>query len=426
MDVFDRVDHFWRYRPLLWLLVGLFLAFLLWAGASEIDQHVVATGRVVPSGNARTVQHLEGGIVEEILVKEGQTVQAGETLFLVANTMAKSRLRETELEVQSLEAAQYRLRAEIDGVDVIDFPDAIRSQHPELVIAETALFNANRQQFDETRKALQERLNQKTLALSALSARIGNLEKEQAITARQAQIKQKLFKSGAASEAQYLNAISAHRKLVTSLEQAKNEVPILRAERIELESQLEQAEQERHAKLSDELNQGKLDIRQLTERINAFEDEVARSAIVSPIDGILNELYINTVGGVIQPGAPIAEITPANEALVVEGQISTLDRGKVWPSLPVMTKITAYDYTIYGGIDGELTYISPDSFVDNQNIEHYKVRVSLANAHIPEEPDLAIQPGMTAEVSILTGKISVLHALFKPITNISARALRET
>ena len=128
----------------------------------------------------------------------------------------------------------------------------------------------------------------------------------------------------------------------------------------------------------------------------------------------------------IQAGAPIAEITPANEALVVEGQISTLDRGKVWPSLPVMTKITAYDYTIYGGIDGELTYISPDSFIDKQNVEHYKVRIRLANSHIPSAPDLAIRPGMTAEVSILTGKISVLHALFKPITNISARALRET
>ena len=426
MDVFDRMDQFWRYRPLLWLVVGVFLVFLAWAGFSQIDQHVVATGRVVPSGNARTVQHLEGGIVEEILVQEGQHVRTGETLFVVANTMAKSRLRETELERQSLEVAQYRLKAELDGAELINFPDTLKRQHPDLVAAETALFDANTQQFGETVKALRERLRQKTLALSALTARIGNLEKEQAITARQAQIKQKLYKSGATSEAQYLNAISAHRKLVTSLEQAQNEVPILRAERIELESKLAETENERHAKLSDEMNQGKLDIKQLTERINAFEDEVARSAIVSPIDGTLNELFINTVGGVIQAGAPIAEITPANEALVVEGQISTLDRGKVWPTLPVMTKITAYDYTIYGGIDGELTYISPDSFIDKQNVEHYKVRVSLSSANIADDPDLAIQPGMTAEVSILTGKISVLHALLKPITNISARALRET
>ncbi len=426
MDVFDRVDHFWRYRPLLWLVVGLFFVFLIWSATSEIDQHVVAVGRVVPSGNARIVQHLEGGIVEEILVEEGQPVRAGETLFLVANTMAKSRLRETELELQSRQVTEHRLEAEIAGVDTIDFPEQLIKNHPDLVASETALFNANRQQFEETLKSLQERLKQKTLSLQALSARVSNLEKEQAITARQAQIKQKLFKSGATSEAQYLNAISAHRKLVTSLEQAKNEIPILRAERIELESKIVETQQERHAKLSDEINQGKLDIRQLNERLSAFEDEVARSAIISPIDGTLNELFINTIGGVIQAGAPIAEITPANETLVVEGQISTLDRGKVWPSLPVMTKITAYDYTIYGGIDGELTYVSPDSFIDKQNNEHYKVRISLANSHIPEQPDLAIQPGMTAEVSILTGKISVLYALFKPITNISARALRET
>ena len=111
---------------------------------------------------------------------------------------------------------------------------------------------------------------------------------------------------------------------------------------------------------------------------------------------------------------------------MVEGQISTLDRGKVWPSLPVLTKISAYDYTLYGGITGELTYISPDSFVDKQNVEHFKVRVSLASDHIGTEETLAIRPGMTADVSILTGKISVLQALFKPITRIGERALRET
>jgi adhesin transport system membrane fusion protein len=425
MDVFAKLDDYWRYRPVLGAIGALFIVLLIWAAFSEVDQHVVALGRVVPSGNARTVQHLEGGIVEEILVKEGQRVKAGETLFLVANTMAKSRLQETRLEQQALTATRTRLEAELAEVNDVTFPEELAA-NPDLVRAETAQFKANRKQFDETIRGINERLRQKALALEALTARVDNLEKEQTITARQAHIKQKLFKSGAASEAQYLDAISAHRKLVTMLEQAKNEIPIIRAERTELESMLLETRQEHHAKLTEAINQAQTDLQQFNQRLSAYRDEVARSAIPSPIDGVLNKLYMNTIGGVIQAGAPIAEITPANEALVVEGQIRTLDRGKVWPSLPVMTKITAYDYTLYGGVEGELTYISPDSFVDKQNVEHFKVRVSLAADHIRDYPDKRLRPGMTAEVSILTGQISVLHALFKPITRIGERALRET
>lgn len=426
MNPLQDIDEFWHYRPILWAIVGLFLTFLAWASFAEIDQHVRAFGKIVPSGKARTVQHLEGGIVQEILVEEGQQVERGDTLFLVANTAAKSRLQELELELLSRRLAQLRLRAEIDREENVSFPPELEAEHPDLVRAEATLFLANQQQHREALRALEERLKQKSLTLSALDARVGNLEKEQAITARQAQLKQKLFQSGAASEAQYLEAFSVHRKLVTALEQARNEMPIVRAETIELKSLIEEKEQEYSASLSQRLNEVDLELKTLTQRASTFEDEVARSAIVSPITGTLNKLYIHTRGGVIHAGAPVAEITPANEALVVEGRINIADRGKLWPGLPVMTKITAYDYTIYGGIAGELTYISPDSFVDEQDREHYRVRVQLSNNHIEGHKDMILRPGMTTEVSILTGKKSVLGALLKPVNDISSNALRET
>ncbi|MEM7098440.1 MAG: HlyD family type I secretion periplasmic adaptor subunit [Pseudomonadota bacterium] len=426
MNALKQIDDFWNYRPLLWGVVLLFVSFFLWAAISQIDQHVVAAGRIVPAGNARTVQHLEGGIVQQILVREGQTVKRGETLFLVANTMAKSRLQELELELSARQVARIRIQTELDQQDAMNVPELYLSEHPDLVAGEQVLFKANRKQHLESMRALEERRRQKDLALDALVAKVDNLEKEQAISARQAQLKQKLFKSGATSEAQYLAAFSAHRKLVTTLEQARNEMPIVRAELQELDSRLSEKEQEHFAGLSETLSQTDLEIKTLSERAQALRDEVTRSAIVSPIAGTLNKLYIHTEGGVIQAGAPVAEITPAEEALVVEGQISIADRGKVWPGLSVMTKVSAYDFTIFGGIGGELTYISPDSFVDKQNIEHYKVRVELADSHILNYPDLPLRPGMTVEVSILTGKRSVLAALLKPVTDISARALRET
>ncbi|MEM9743351.1 MAG: HlyD family type I secretion periplasmic adaptor subunit [Pseudomonadota bacterium] len=426
IDDSQPADEFWRYRPLLWLVVLLFLSFLGWASLSEIDQHVTATGRVVPSGKARTVQHLEGGIVRRIRVTEGQRVRAGDVLYEVANTEVKSRLKEVQLEMVALEARKFRIDAELERAVAIEFPPRLKEEHAEIIRAERALFDANSQQFDESITGLRERLRQRRLALAALSARVDNLAEERALSKRQAAIKEELFAAGAVSEAQYLNAQAAFQKIVTTYDQARNEVPILRAEIIELESSLGEAEKERDARLIDSLQETELRSQTLTERFTALSDEVARSNIVSPIDGTLNTLFINTVGGVIRAGETVAEITPANEALVIEAQISTLDRGKVWPDLPTMTKITAFDFTIYGGVSGELTYISPDSFVDKQNNEHFRVRVSLSESYLSGDADLAIRPGMTAEVSILTGKRSVLAALLKPITQINARAFRET
>lgn len=426
MNPLQDIDEFWNYRPVLWGIVGLFLTFLVWASLAEIDQHVRAVGKIVPSGKARTVQHLEGGIVQEILVDEGQQVARGDTLFLVANTAAKGRLQELELELLSRRLARARLQAEFDRAPTLEFPPGWEVEHADLVQAERTLFSANQKQHTEALRALEERLKQKNLSLAALRAKVDNLDKEQAISARQAQLKQKLFQSGAASETQYLDAFSVHRKLVTALEQARNEIPIVRAETIELKSRIEEREQEYSADLSERMNEVDLQLKTLTQRASTSADEVARSAIVSPITGTLNKLYINTRGGVIHAGAPVAEITPANEALVVEGRIKIADRGKVWPGLSVMTKVTAYDYTIFGGIAGTLTYISPDSFVDDNEIEHYRVRVQLAANHIDGEEQLILRPGMTTEVSILTGKKTVLGALLKPVHDIGARALRET
>ncbi len=423
-NAFEIADDFWNYRPVLLVLVAFILAFLVWAGISKIDQHVTATGRIIPSGNARIVQHLEGGIVEEILVKEGQRVNVGETLFLVANTRAKTQLKESAIEKLALVARKLRLEAELDERDSLELPYTLVSDNPDLARSEMALFEANRQQFVETIRGIDERLNQKAFEQQALRAEIQNINEELEVSNRQLAIRKKLYDAGAISESLYLNNKSQVRKLITQLESAKNKLPILDAERTELISLLEETRQKHQGEVGEKLNETKLSIETLAERIAALEDQVTRSSINSPIDGTVNKLHIHTIGGVSQPGAPLAEIIPANETLVVEGRIDTTDRGKVWPELPAVTKVSAYDYTIYGGIDGELIYISPDSFIDKQNREHYKVRVALTSDRLGEEQ--VVRPGMTAEVSILTGQISILRALLKPLMNIRSQALRET
>lgn len=423
-STFELVDDFWNYRPVLIALIALLLMFMLWAGFSDIDQHVTATGRIIPSGNARIVQHLEGGIVETILVKEGQAVEAGETLFLVANTRAKTQLKEGAIEQLSLRARKLRLEAELNGMETLELPADFVSNNSNLARSEMALFEANRQHFLETIKGIDERKNQKEFERTALLAQIKNIKQELEVSDRQLAIRKKLLDAGAISETLYLNNKSQSRKLITQLESAKNKVPILEAEKTELASLLEETQQKHQSEVGEQLKAAQLKIETLAERVSALQDQVLRSSINSPIDGTVNKLHIHTVGGVSQPGAPLAEIIPANETLVVEGQIATTDRGKVWPELPAVTKISAYDYTIYGGIDGELIYISPDSFVDKQNRELYKVRVALESDRLSN--DHLVRPGMTAEVSILTGQISILRALLKPLINIRSQALRDS
>lgn len=423
-NAFEIADDFWNYRPVLLALVTLLVAFLLWSGFSEIDQHVTASGRIIPSGNARIVQHLEGGIVETILVKEGQKVTAGETLFLVANTRAKTQLKEAAIEAQALKARKLRIEAEQNGAEQLELPASFVAENSDLARREMSLFDANRQSFLETVKGIEERQNQKAFELDALQAEVLNIRQELDVTKRQLAIRKKLLDAGAISESLYLTNKSQSRKLITQLESAKNRVPIIEAEKTELVSLLEEVKQKHHAEMAEQLNAARFQIETLNERIAALQDQVTRSSINSPIDGTVNKLHIHTVGGVSQPGAPLAEIIPMNETLVVEGQIATTDRGKVWPELPALTKISAYDYTIYGGIDGELIYISPDSFVDKQNREHFKVRVALNSDRLGD--DQLVRPGMTAEVSILTGQISILRALLKPLINIRSQALRET
>ncbi|MFK7733462.1 MAG: HlyD family type I secretion periplasmic adaptor subunit [Pseudomonadales bacterium] len=423
-NVFEVADDFWNYRPVLIALACLLLVFFLWSALSEIDQHVTASGRIIPAGNARIVQHLEGGIVETIMVKEGQKVSVGETLFLVANTRAKTQLKEAAIEEQALQAKKLRIEAEQNDLEVLELPASLVAANPDLARREMSLFEANRQSYLETVKGIEERQNQKAFELDALQAQIGNIKQELDVSNRQLAIRKKLLDAGAISETLFLNNKSQSRKLITQLESAKNRVPILKAEKTELESLLEESRQNHHVDIAEKFNTAKLQAETLAERIAALQDRVTRSSITSPIDGTVNKLHIHTVGGVSQPGAPLAEIIPANETLVVEGQIATTDRGKVWPDLPALTKISAYDYTIYGGIDGELIYISPDSFVDKQNREHYKVRIALESDRLGD--DQQVRPGMTAEVSILTGQISILGALLKPLTNIRHQALRES
>ncbi|MGH1375326.1 MAG: HlyD family type I secretion periplasmic adaptor subunit [Alphaproteobacteria bacterium] len=416
--------NFSRYRVYLWLGIACVTTFFLWANFTNIHLHVRAPGKVIPSGKVRLIQHLEGGIINEILVKEGQVVQAGDSLFHMANTRAEADMKEIEVALASLYIKRTRLQAERDDKSRPVYDDALMQKHPSHILSEVQIFQSRRAELGEKIKGLEKRMSQKVLKLDELETNVENLGHEMKNAKEQLEIRKKLLRTGAISRSQYLETDSEVRNFTTRISKISKEIPITKSELSEIVNLLGETKQKWRSKVVEELGQINVDVQKLEERIKTFNDAVQRKYVESPIKGIVKKVHVNTIGGVIRPGQVIAEIIPVQETLIVEAHVSTEDRGKIWVGLPVIAKITAYDYSIHGGIKGELTYISADSFIDNQNRQYYQIRVELKKTQISEGKP--IFPGMAVDVNILANEISVLGAILRPIYQIRENALRES
>jgi len=414
---------FETYRVLLLLISLCVCSFFVWASTTEIDQQVRGSGKIIPSGKIRSIQHLENGIVKEILVQEGQTVSAGDSLFQLFNIKAEADMKEIDVGLSALLIKQVRLQAELENKERLIIPEELLVSNEGIVRAEKSLFESRRSELNEKSNGLKKRMKQKVLKLDDHQATIANLEKERATSKEQLAIKKKLRLSGAISRSQYLEEESKVQNFNTRISKVRKEIPITKSEISEIVNLLEETKQKWRSKIVEELNTVNVDIKKLQERIVTFSDAVNRTSIQAPINGVINKLHVNTIGGVVQSGQVLAEIIPIEEVLIVEGRIATQDRGKIWMGLPVAAKITAYESSIYGSIDGELTYISADSFIDNQGVSYYQVRVKLDSTMMSE--DKPVFSGMSVDLNILASKISVLHALMRPLTSIRENALRE-
>ncbi len=414
---------FETYKILLFIVCLCLVSFFFWANSTEIDQQVRGSGKIITSGKIRTIQHLEDGIVREILVKEGQSVEAGAPLFQLTNTRAEAEMKEIGVGSSALLIKQIRLRAERDDLNKPVFPQVMVDQYPNIVRSETNIFRSRKAEQEEKLNGFKKRMKQKVLKLDDLQSTIVNLVKERDVGKEQLSIKSKLYRSGAISRSQYLEADSTVKNFDTRISKVRKEIPITKSEISEIANLTEETVQNWKSRVVEELNKVNVDISKLKERIVTYSDAVSRTTVTAPIRGIINKLHVNTIGGVVQSSQVLAEIIPIEEKLIVEGQISTQDRGKIWLGLPVAAKITAYDYSIYGSINGELTYISADSFIDNQGNNYYQIRVTLDKSGISDDKPLIT--GMSVDLNILASKISVMKALLKPLTQIRENALRE-
>ena len=363
-------------RAILWLTVMVVIVFFAWAANAPLDQVTRGTGKVAPLSRGQIIQSLEGGIVNNIAVQEGEEVAAGQTLAELDDT--RFRTEYEDLNVQSIanRAALNRLAAELDRADEITF-DADVAAHPDVVQTEEQLFQARRRKLAEAMSSLKERKD---------------------LAERHLHMVRPMVRRGAASEVQEIE---------------------LKRTIADIDGQLADLENTYYQEINDEIAKRSAEQSSLEQKLAQKRDALDRTVLRSPVRGIVKNLKVTTRGGVVGPGETIMEIVPLDDKLYVEAQIRPQDVAFLHEGQPASVKITAYDYTIYGMLQGELVFISADTIQDETRRDeqpYYRVRVLTDKAHLdgPNGP-LPIKPGMVAEVDIQTGRKTVLEYLLKPI-----------
>ncbi|MFT3801755.1 MAG: HlyD family efflux transporter periplasmic adaptor subunit [Burkholderiaceae bacterium] len=376
------------------LLAALIAAFLVWAYSAELEEVTRGQGRVVPSSREQVIQSLDPGVLTEMLVHEGQEVEKGQLLLRIDDTRASALYREMQAKSAALAASAARLRAEAYG-GKLEFPRDVLAQ-PELVRRETEAYNARRRSLEEM---------------------ISGLTNGMKLLDREVQITEPMVARGLVSEVELLRLKRQRNDLALQLADRQNKFRVeAAADLLKYESELAQSR----------------------ETMLAREDAYQRTEIRSPMKGTVKSVKINTIGGVIQAGQDILLIVPSEDTLMVEAYVRPADVAFLHPGQRAVVKISAYDYAIYGGLDGVVENISPDTVRDERRAgqpvadvtddqhSYYRVLVrTFSNAlHQPDGKPLPIIPGMTASVEMLSGKKTVLHYLLKPL-NRAREGLRE-
>ena len=411
--------HTDAHRKLLFGLALGFAALLTWAAFTQIDAITRSVGVVVPFNQNQIVQHLEGGIVSEILVREGDRIEKDQVLVRIRDTQSQTTLSQTLSQISTRRAALARLEADLSGAAVLTFPDDLEEN---VILAnERDLFIQRRRDRAEQISILDDKIRQHEIALAGLNARRGNLQRERELSDQQVQSLQRLNTMGAVSKNELLRGLSSLQQLDTKLGDLNHDIP-------QTEAALSEAVRQRNGTLlkfrsdaAEEKTKVLADLQQLVEAASGLRERATRTDIRAPVTGTVNKQMIATVGGVIAPGAPIMEIVPSSGTIAIEAQLSPQDRADIWPGTKAVVKITAYDYSLHGALDAQVVSISPDLIKDKDSQPYFRVRLNAANRL---GNDLPIIPGMMANVDMLTKRHTVLQYLLTPVVAVSDMALR--
>jgi len=395
-------------------IVAIFM-IIIWANFALIDEISRGSGEIIPSGQNQMIQNLEGGIVEEILVREGEEVKKGQILLKIDNQKSKSSFSTNNIKANSLEAKIVRLKAESSGLSFIA-PKELLKKIPRLIENEKSLFLTNKQQLNHRVNALKEKLVQRKQELKEAQSSKRNLASSLKMIKEEVRMTKPMVAKGVRSKVDFLKLQREENDVKERYNSTKLSIPRLQSAIKEVQNTIEETNLlfQSNAKLK--LNEAIVELKSYKASSTALKDQVTRTIVRSSMNGIVQKLYVHTIGGVIQPGEDIIEIVPSDQTLLVEVKIKPSDIAFIYYGQKAIVKFSAYDFAIYGGLNGEVVHISADTITDQKDNVFYTVRIKTMKNYLGSElKPLKIIPGMTVSVDIITGKKSVLDYILKPI-----------
>ncbi|MFH1158648.1 MAG: HlyD family type I secretion periplasmic adaptor subunit [Pseudomonadota bacterium] len=412
-------------RIFLWTVAGLFCWVLAWASFSEVDERVRGMGQVMPSSDVQVVQSLEGGILSEILVSAGDRVGKDQVLLRIDDVQFASEGRGIEAQMTGLQAKRARLRAEASGQPFVIAAD-LEQKYPDIAANEKKLYASRQGELDTALNIIKAEVREAEANLSEVKAGISKLAKSKGLLARQLEITASLVEKKALPEIESL-------KLERELNEVSGNLSSAVQSQQSLEARLSAARQKEEGKRGafrsqalGDLNEVESRLASIKESLTSVSDKVRRAELKSPVDGIVQKLYVKTVGGVIQPAQKLVEIVPVADDLMIRAKIAPADVAFLKPGQEVRIKITAYDSQIYGSLNGRLERIGANTVDDGQGNVFFEIDVRTDKNYLGTAAHpLPISSGMVSETDVITGKRTILTYLMKPVLRAKDRAFTE-
>jgi adhesin transport system membrane fusion protein len=404
-----------RLRLILYFWIATIFIFLLWANFALIDEIARGDGEIIPSGENQIIQNLEGGIIEQILVDEGEEVKKGQILLKINNEKSKSSYSSNAVKADALQAKIARLSAEANGESFL-LDDLLEARIPIIIQNEMSLYETNKRQLASKIEGLEERLKQKKQELLEAKTQQKHLKSSYEFIQKEVQMTEPMVAKGVRSKIDFLKLQREANEIESKYLAAKQSIPRLESAIKEVQKGIEEAIYLFQSDAKMKKNEAVAELRTLQETSTALQDQVTRTVVLAPTKGIVQKLFIHTIGGVIQPGQEIMEIVPSDQALLVRARIKPSDIAFIYFKQRAIVKFSAYDFAIYGGLEGEVVYIGADTQKDEKENVYYEVRIKTTKNHLSRNGEkLKIIPGMTVSVDIITGQKSVLDYILKPI-----------
>jgi len=411
---------------ILWAVLCFFAAALFWASIAQVDEVTSGVGKVIPSSNIQVVQNLEGGIVKEILIKEGDVVNKNQILMTIDDTRFNSSFRESSVQQSALQAKILRLEAEVSGQPLV-FDYEFSNNNANYVRDETALYQSRAKEQSVGVSILQDDIIQKQQELKSAQSKLEQAQRSYDLVNKELNLTKPLVKQGAVSEVEVLRLERTVNDLKGSIDGVNLDIPRLQSELDSAKRKIEESHAKFITSATGDLNTARADYERILEGGKALEDRVNRTTVRSPVRGTVNKIDVRTIGGIIQPGADLIEIVPLEDTLLIEARLKPQDIGGLSPGLKAKVKITAYDFSIYGGLDAQVEQIGADTIKDERGESYYAIKVRTDKNYLLGKTgeELPIIPGMQATVDIITGHKTILDYIMKPFLKARYNALRE-